>query len=412
MREQKGYVFHKGKSWFVRYCDDALQADGTVKRKLVCKKLGVDFCDEYRTKKSVLPFVQDILAPVNGGLLNPQSTMPITEFVEKVYLPEYVEKQLRESTRNGYRDIWQDYLKGRMGKLTLRQFRTVHGEQLLAQIAAQTSLGRNSLKHIKSFLSGVFKQAKRLGILDGINPMQDTSIPRTPEPEDTYAYSLPEVTCILSFLSEPERTIVLAAAHTGLRKGEIRGLCWGDFDGKELSVKRSVWNSTVSEPKTNRSKAPIPVVKQLAEALEAHKLRMGILAQPNLPIFQAGNGKPLNLDNLVKRELVPALTRCSVCRQAESGHADDGHAFKLDTAIPRWHGWHAFRRGLATNLHALGVDDKTIQAILRHSNVGLTQNVYIKSVTESQVNAMDVLSARLEKETSNNLATGRNRHIN
>jgi len=58
------------------------------------------------------------------------------------------------------------------------------------------------------------------------------------------------------------------------------------------------------------------------------------------------------------------------------------------------------------------VDDKTIQAILRHSNVSLTINVYIKSVTESQVNAMDVLSARLEKETSNNLATGSQRLVN
>jgi hypothetical protein len=64
------------------------------------------------------------------------------------------------------------------------------------------------------------------------------------------------------------------------------------------------------------------------------------------------------------------------------------------------------------NLHTLGVDDKTIQAILRHSNVSLTINVYIKSVTESQVNAMDVLSARLEKETSNNLATGSQRLVN
>jgi integrase len=179
-----------------------------------------------------------------------------------------------------------------------------------------------------------------------------------------------------------------------------------------ISVKRSVWNSTENEPKTNRSKAPIPVMKQLAEALEAHRLRMGILAQPNLPIFQAGNGKPLNLDNLVKRELVPALTRCVVCRASEAAHGESDHEYRLDTSIPRWHGWHAFRRGLATNLHALGVDDKTIQTILRHSNVGLTQNVYIKSVTESQVNAMDVLSARLEKETSNNLATARSRHIN
>ena len=86
-------------------------------------------------------------------------------------------------------------------------------------------------------------------------------------------------------------------------------------------------------------------------------------------------------------------------------HTTTGHEFKLDTSIASWHGWHAFRRGLATNLQALGVADKTIQAILRHSNVGLTINVYIKSVTESQISAMDVLSASLEKETSNNLAT-------
>jgi len=205
---------------------------------------------------------------------------------------------------------------------------------------------------------------------------------------------------------------VLTAALTGLRKGEIRGLCWADFDGRELSVKRSVWNSTVNGPKTNRSKAPIPVVKQLADALETHRLCAGKLAQPNLPIFQAGNGKPLNLDNLVRRVIVPALTRCAVCSQPESEHAKDGHAFKLDTSIPSWHGWHSFRRGLATNLHALGVDDKTIQAILRHSNVGLTMNVYIKSVTESQVNAMDVLSARLDKETCNNLATNSQRLVN
>lgn len=372
MREQKGQVFHKGKSWFVRYCDDVMQPDGSIQRKRVCKKLSVDFCDEYRTRKSVQSFVDEILAPVNGGLLNPQSTMPVTEFVEKVYLPEYVKKQLRAATLKQYRDVWEDHLKARMGKLTLRGFRTVHGEQLLAQIAAQTPLGRSSLKHIKAFLSGVFKQAKRLGILDGINPIQDVSIPRTQEPEETYAYSLPEVTRMLSFFQEPERTIVLMAALTGLRKGEIRGLCWDDFDGKELSVKRSLWNRTVNEPKTNRSKAPIPVVKQLAEALEKHKLRMGKLAQPNLPIFQAGNGKPLNLDNLVRREIVPALTRCAVCSKREDEHAKAEHELKLDTSIPSWHGWHAFRRGLATNLHTLGVDDKTIQAILRHSNVSLT----------------------------------------
>jgi hypothetical protein len=85
-----------------------------------------------------------------------------------------------------------------------------------------------------------------------------------------------------------------------LRKSELRGLTWGSYNGEQLSVEPSVWNSTVSEPKTKRSRSPIPVVRPLAEALEAHRLRAGILAQSNLPIFQAGNGKPLNLDNIAR----------------------------------------------------------------------------------------------------------------
>lgn len=114
---------------------------------------------------------------------------------------------------------------------------------------------------------------------------------------------------------------------------------------------------------------------------------------------------------LVRREIVPALTRCAVCSKREDEHAIAEPEFKLDTSIPSWHGWYALRRGLATNLHMLGVDDKTIQAILRHSNVALTINVYIKSVTESQVNAMDVLETKFS-ETSNNLPTNTHRLVN
>jgi integrase len=74
-----------------------------------------------------------------------------------------------------------------------------------------------------------------------------------------------------------------------------------------------------------------------------------------------------------------------------------------------WHGWHAFRRGLATNLHTLGVDDKTIQAILRHSNIGLTINLYVKSVNESQVNALNALNEKFA--TCSSLAANQTRAI-
>lgn len=405
MREQKGYVFHKGKSWFVRYCDDVLEADGTVKRKLVCKKLDVEYGGDYRTERSVRPFVEDILAPINAGLVNAQSTMSVSDFIESIYLKQYVEKHLRASTQKQYWDIFENHLKPHLGKLTLRSFRTVHGETMLQQIAARRpELGRYTLRHIKAFLSGAFKQAKRLGILDGMNPIQDVSIPHAPEGEETYAYSLDEVKRMVAVLEEPARTVVLCAALSGLRKGEIRGLRWEDFDGKELRVERSVWESTINEPKTRSSRAPIPVVKQLADALETHKQRSGKLAQPDLPIFQAGNGSPLNLTNLASRVIVPALSRCVLCAKQAEEHSKAGdHDYQRSKALPVWHGWHAFRRGLATNLHLLGVKDKDIQAILRHSNVRLTLDIYIKSVSESQVTAMDTLSEKFG--TCNDLAT-------
>jgi len=132
-------------------------------------------------------------------------------------------------------------------------------------------------------------------------------------------------------------------------------------------------------------------VKLLADTLEAHRLRMGQLAVG--PIFAAGNGKPLNLDNLVRRDIIPTLSICAVCRKRADEHKPEGHIFERDNSLPEWHGWHAFRRDLATNLHALGIADKTIKAILQHSNVGLTMNIYVKSVTDSQVAAMDTLGA-------------------
>jgi integrase len=410
MRQQKGYLYRRCSGWFVRYCDDVMQPDGTIKRKLVSKRLPVDYGGNYRTAKSVQPFVDEIMAPLNSGLLNPQATMLVSEFVEKIYLPEYVEKKLRAASIKQYSDVYHNHLKPRLGKLTLRSFRTVHGEQMLAQIAEKAKLGRSSLRHCKAFLSGTFKQAKRLGILDGLNPIQDTSIPNVPEPEaDTYAYSLSEIKSMLAVLPEPARTIVLTAAFTGLRKSELRGLTWASYNGEQLSVDRSVWNSTVSEPKTKRSRSPIPVVRPLAEALEAHRLRAGKLAKPILPIFQAGNGQPLNLDNIVRRVIMPAISPCAICRQQESEHLPDGHTFQRDKALPLWHGWHAFRRGLATNLHTLGVADKDIQAILRHSNIGLTMNVYVKSVNESQVNALDALNEKFA--TCSNLAANQTRAI-
>jgi integrase len=396
-KQQRGYIFRKGKLWFLRYHDTVLR-DGKSVRVQLCRKLA-PYSDAYRSEKSVRPLAAEMLQPVNAGTQDVRSTMAVSDFIETVYLPEIKEKK-RPSTYKNYRDIFRIHVKPRLGEKSLRHFRCCDGERLLADIGRQARtkdgkpLGTNTLARMKSFLSGAFKTAKRVGALDGINPMTDTSLPDGTRPGTTYAYTLAEVRAMLAILPEPARTIVLFAAFTGLRQGEIRGVRWRDFSGKTLAVERSIWNAIVNKPKTVFSAAPIPVVRPLADALELHRQRMGKLAAPDLPIFQSGIGTPINLANVAKRVIVPKIEKCVTCGKPKSEHKTDGHMFELDKTL-RWYGWHAFRRGLATTLHQLGIPDKEIQGILRHSNVAITQASYIKSVAESQVDALDLVAAEM-----------------
>jgi len=57
--------------------------------------------------------------------------------------------------------------------------------------------------------------------------------------------------------------------------------------------------------------------------------------------------------------------------------------------------WHGFRRGLASNLNRLDVDDSVIQRILRHSKVATTQNHYIKTASPDAIAAMRQFSEAL-----------------
>lgn len=238
--------------------------------------------------------------------------------------------------------------------------------------------------------------AKQQGYFDGENPARNTSRPS----EETYAYSLEEIGQILSILPEPVATVFAVAAFTGARRGEIRGLQWENYQDGEIQITRSIWRGHITEPKTRRSRGAIPVIAPLARRLEFHRLRNGNsragVMFPNL------NGSPMDLGNLLNRSILPALNRCAVCGKAKEecgkplgkgkGEAPN-HKFERDETLSEWHGWHAARRGLGTNLYRLGVLEKTIQAILRHANVSTTNTYYIKSAADDTRAAM----AKLER---------------
>jgi integrase len=83
-------------------------------------------------------------------------------------------------------------------------------------------------------------------------------------------------------------------------------------------------------------------------------------------------GTPLHLDNLSRRIIAPALNG-------------------------KWHGWHGFRRGLATLLHESNVQTEDIQEILRHSDVKVTRDSYIVIKSDSTKTALDKVNDQVIK---------------
>ena len=87
----------------------------------------------------------------------------------------------------------------------LKDARTYHVQGWLNQIGAG-KLSRNTLKHVKSVVSGIFTLAKQQDYFQGENPARDSAInPKAAEPQETYAYTLEEIQTILSLLPEPQQ---------------------------------------------------------------------------------------------------------------------------------------------------------------------------------------------------------------
>jgi integrase len=220
-------------------------------------------------------------------------------------------------------------------------------------------------------------------------------------------YSLQDIFLILANAREPDYqsqvafAAIATAAFTGLRLAELRGLQWKDYDGERLSVERTVWRTSQNLPKTESSENTVPVLPFLHNALETYRQYLETREKEEKQIRPTDwmfsgerRGTSINLPNRVRRTVIPNLTRCTICQFQKHSHVeqDKDHAFKLDESIPKWLGWHCFRRSLASNLYSLGVKPKVIQAILRHSDIATTLDFYVETPESESREALDKLT--------------------
>jgi len=179
--------------------------------------------------------------------------------------------------------MWNLYLVARCQNSWLREIKTHRVQCWLEDIAREYTLSKTTLAHIKNLLSGIFRHAAQQGYFDGANPVKLAEIPAfAPNAAEGHAYSLEEIGRMLRLLPLRASAAIATAAYTGLRLGELHGLTWDAYLPPENSdelglihVRRSLWRGNIGQPKTEKSKAAVPVVPQLAEKLAEFRSSIG-----------------------------------------------------------------------------------------------------------------------------------------
>ena len=245
---------------------------------------------------------------------------------------------------------------------------------------------------------------------------------------------------IESFLSEHHNSFgdnyrymllpVQIAYYTGLRAGELCGLTWDDIDipGRKLTVRRSMYYDRVDSvwelkpPKNGKSRIVDfgdTLAKILTDALseqEADRANYGnmyqhhycreenILGRPHHIICsvvptddggissRVGHGRVLGSKaeaaNMVKLEFV--------CRKSD-GELVTTQTLKncnklIQNNLPEipFH-MHGLRHTYGSNMVACGANFKDLQALMGHSDIGITLNTYAHVTEQSRKTAVNLL---------------------
>jgi integrase len=175
----------------------------------------------------------------------------------------------------------------------------------------------------------------------------------------------------------------LAAATTGLRRGEVLGLMWTDvdFDKGRLSVRRARVSSggvvVLSEPKTRRSRRVVALDQTTTAALREHRTRQleerlawGAAWVDTGFVFTREDGTPLHPESLSK------MFQWRVRR----------------AGLPRIR-FHDLRHTHATLALQAGVHPKVVSERLGHSSIRITLDTYSHAIPAMQEEAAERIAA-------------------
>jgi integrase len=318
-----------------------------------------DFSNEAAARKALAGLLREINATDRRVCLRPITMQELAAHYRQHELKESNWKSY--STRYAYEGYLRKWIVPRWGTYSLDAVRAVEIEAWLQQLGR----ARGTCIKIRNLMSVLFNHASRHDLFDR-NPAslvrqsgKRRSIPSV--------FAVEELQRLLATLDNKLRVMALLAIGTGLRCSELFALKWKDidFDGKQISVLRSIVRGRIGICKTESSQKPVPLDDRLAEALGEWRCRCSY-RHPEDWVFAspvAKGKKPYWPAMLMRKHIKPV-------------------ARKLGINKPM--GWHTFRHTYSTLLKSTGADLKVTQELMRHASVVLTLDHYTQALTPAK----------------------------
>lgn len=327
-----------------------------------------------KTQKALLDKLHQNIECYRDVELTEDSRMTLGQWLDR-WLTEYKAGTVRPGTLEGYRRYIEYYIKPQLGDKQIsflsqqdiqRMYRRLKTEGRIHEHPEMGhQLSDSMVRHIHSTLHAALKDAVQAHVIPR-NPTEGTTAPK-PNYKPKRILTRAELDDFLTVVEQDEvwRDFFHTELMTGLRRGEICGLQWSDFDGNTgtLKVCRTLHSQrkgeyTVGETKTNQGMRTIILPHSVTEILRRRKadaISQWIFPDPVKPEDPVDpNAAYCHMKTLLQRAGLPSIR------------------------------FHDLRHTFATLALENGMDVKTLSAMLGHVSAATTLDIYTHITDDMQ----------------------------
>jgi len=259
--------------WFVRYWEDELLPDGTVKtsrkRHIIAPSKGANAI----SKKQAELRRDQFLAELNSAPSHCEAAVAAKEAPEvgailfgklgEMWRRDFVEREvggrglIAASTRQKYINHLKNHILPRWQDTRLAGFRT---KEILDWLQCECE-SWHMMADLRNIMNGIFAKAQEWEILPDsfANPMHRVKLPKKWEVREKRILDEDQTERVLARLEDPHLLINETCVDTGTRISEVTGLMIKhvDLDLGCIRIEQRNWRGDIDEPKTTKSRRPL-----------------------------------------------------------------------------------------------------------------------------------------------------------